>query len=89
LYKGTIMTLYQFNLLEKHEQAETIFSKGVFLAERTNKQFGVLLYQIDGFYVEVIIPRDHQKPGRFRSFRSTDQLTPYLNSIEISFLDMF
>jgi len=76
------MTLYQFNALEEMEQAEAVWS-GTHVGDRQDEQHNILLYQIDGFYVEVYYHREHNEIVRFRSFSSTEQLLPYLGEINI------
>jgi hypothetical protein len=70
------MTLYQFNMLDEMEQAEAVWN-GTHIAERKDAEFDILLYQIDGFYVEVFYDREYNVIRRLRSFLSTEQLTPY------------
>ena len=77
------MTLYQYMLLDQTDQACVLWNKGVFLCRRKNNQHFIELYQIDGFYVEVVYHRWNNKIERTRSFRSVDQLRPYLDQIDI------
>lgn len=62
------------------EQANAVWS-GTHIGERQDEELNILLYQIDGFYVEVFYHRDYNVVRRFRSFSSTDQLTPYLEQL--------
>ena len=78
------MTLYQFNLLNETQQAETLWDKGVHIAERKENEYIVLLYQIDGFYVEVFYDQKKNGIKRFRSFSSIEQLGPYLEKISVN-----
>lgn len=77
------MTLYQFNQLDEMEQAEAIWEKGVHIGERTDDEHKILLYQIDGFYVEVFYHQEYNVIRRLRSFKSVDQLRPYLDQIKL------
>ena len=81
------MTLYQFNQLYKKEQVETLWDKGVFIADRRDNECMYLLYQIDSFYVEVSYDDTHNTIRKFRSFSSVTQLEPYLNNIDINELN--
>lgn len=45
------MTLYQFNLLTKAEQSYMMWQHGVKLADIKNKNYHLILYQIDAFYL--------------------------------------
>lgn len=78
------MTLYQFLQLDEAEQAEAIW-EAAFIADREDKEHKILLYQIDGFYVEVYYHKEHNAVRRYRPFSSTDQLEPYLEKIQIKF----
>jgi hypothetical protein len=77
-----IMTLYQFNMLDKTEQAEAVWN-GVHIDNRQDDQHNILLYEVDGFYVEVFYHRTYNVIVKFRSFSSTTQLAPYLEKIDI------
>ena len=80
------MTLYDFEGLDVQEQADRLCEHGVFLSQRQNERYLILLYQIDGFYIEVYFNRGKGKIVRFRSFFSPDQLVPYLRKINIDAL---
>jgi len=76
------MTLYQFLQLDEAEQAEAIWD-GSFIADREDEEHKILLYQIDGFYVEVFYHKEYNVIRKYRPFSSTDQLETYLNKINI------
>ena len=77
------MTLNQYNLMDQATQAHILSDYGVLLADRHDIGHVILLYQIDGFYVEVYYSRQSIKLVRFRSFSNTDELSPYLGRIDI------
>lgn len=77
------MTLYHFNLLKGPEQWQALWERGIHIGERFSQGHHVLLYQVEGFYVEVYYNMDNNSLHRLRSFKSTDQLTPYLRKISI------
>jgi hypothetical protein len=81
------MTLYQFNHLHEVEQEESIEDEGIFLANRDEGPMMFDLYQIGNFYVEFYyhIGGNNSKI-RLRSFSDTDELYPYLDAIDISYL---
>lgn len=78
------MTLYEYKLLDEREQIEAFWDKGVHLAERSDGEYSILLYQIEGFYVEVFYHKEHNNIVRLRSFFSTGQLRPYLHRVDVS-----
>ena len=57
--------------------------EGVFLADREDGAFTILLYQIDSFYVEVFYDKEKNELKRFRSFLTLRLLDPYLDQIDI------
>jgi hypothetical protein len=80
------MTLFSFKQLDEQEQAEALWDKGVHWGERFDEEHTIALYQIDGFYVEVFYHPEYNIIKRLWSFRSTDQLRPYLEQIPIEML---
>lgn len=77
------MTLYQFNLKEKDDQADTLWEHGVHITDREDEEHKFILYQIEGFYVEVWYHKESNEIRKLRSFASTKQLDPYLSKIKI------
>jgi hypothetical protein len=78
------MTLYQFTLRNKAEQAYTQWQCGVKLAEIKNKHYNLILYQIDSFYVVVWYHIKRNEIKQYVSFMTTDKLIPYLNQVDVS-----
>ena len=77
------MTLYQFLQLDEAEQAGAIWDSS-FIADREDEEHKILLYQIDGFYVEVFYHKEYNVVRRYRPFSSTDELALYLNKISLN-----
>lgn len=80
------MTLYEYNLLGTPGQAAVLWDKGVPIGERFNGEYNILLYPIDGFYVEVFYHPEQNTIARLRRFRSTGQLRSYLDKIDLASL---
>ena len=80
------MNMYQFNGLDEVKQIEFLWSAGVLVGSRQEGFYKILLYQIDSFYVEVFYQYFQGKMVKIKSFTDTDQLEPYLNSINIDVL---
>lgn len=80
------MTLDEFTLLNEAKQAQTLLKKGIFLTERLYKNFSILLYQLDNFYVEVYHNLRFDVMQGMRCFEDDEALQPYLESIDISCL---
>lgn len=77
------MTLYQFNALDELQQADVIWEQGVFLGSRTEEPYEYILYQIDGFYVELHCHTKQNSIKRARVFSNPDHLQPYLEEMTI------
>jgi len=80
------MTLDEFTALNETKQAQTLLKKGIFLTERLYKNFSILLYQLDNFYVEVYHNLRFDVMQGMRCFEDDEALQPYLESIDISCL---
>lgn len=79
------MTYKQFTGLDEINQELILWSKGVHIADRSNNECRYLLYQVDGFYVEVEYNIIFDIINQFKSFETTDLLDPYLKQIRVSF----
>ncbi len=80
------MTLYNFYALKTEEQRKAVQEKGVYLMSRNEGGIKILLFALDGFYVEVYYDNTIKTILPIRSFRTTELLYPYLNQIDISTL---
>jgi hypothetical protein len=80
------MTLDQFSILNESRQAETLLEHGIFLTRRLYKNFSIILYQLDSFYVEVYHNMRYNVTQGLRCFEDDETLQPYLESIDISSL---
>ena len=77
------MKLYEFNALDETSQAALVWCAS-HIADRHVGDFTILLFQIDGFYVELYYNNRQNKIDRFKSFSNVDLLTPYLSQIDLS-----
>ena len=77
------MTLYFFNILDTDQQQQIVLKKGVELGERRTPLYKVVLYQVDGFYVEVYYHFHFNVVHKIRSFTDTKSLAPYLKNISL------
>jgi hypothetical protein len=83
------MTAQEFNRLEYSDKVEVLWSGGVHLASRESIFFDILLYQVHGFYIEVVYNRVDRKIVKMRTFSSTKLLEPYLAEVDISAVTSF
>ena len=75
------MTLNQFIQLDEMEQAEAIW-KGKQVAQRADDQHDILLYRIDGFFVEIYYHRTFNIIRGFEAIRNKNQLLFYGDQID-------
>lgn len=78
------MTLDEFAFLNEIRQAQALLERGTFLADRLYKNFSILLYQLDNFYVEVYHNLRFDVMQGMRCFEDDEALQPYLERIDIS-----
>ena len=78
------MNLYEFSQLHEDDQAQTVWNYGEHIATKYINLYAVLLWQLDGFYVEMFYNRLDDKIEKIRSFISTKKLAPYLDQIDIT-----
>jgi hypothetical protein len=77
------VTIHQFNELTEDQQAFVLEQYGVCISARDHQTDKLLLYQVEGFYVEVFFDPSSMSIKKFKSFTTTDELEPYLNSISL------
>lgn len=80
------MTIYNFNRMDAVNKVDTLIHHSELIDRRSDAQYRILLYQIDGFYVEVYYDIAYNKIRKIKSFTSTGLLKPYLQKIDISHL---
>lgn len=77
------MTLNEFQLLHQIEQVDLLYNEGVYIGKRRQGDQIVLLYQLEGFYIEVFYKRYRRVISRLLCFRSTEFILPYLEHINV------
>lgn len=80
------MTLQHFNTLSENIQHRKLLLNGICLADRITDDSWALLFQIDKFYVEVFFNNDGDEIIGTRCFEDTDELEPYLEKINLSYV---
>jgi hypothetical protein len=70
--------------LHQEDQAQAVWQYGEHIATKYINLYAVLLWQLDGFYVEMFYNRLDDKIEKIRSFVSTKMLAPYLDQIDIT-----
>lgn len=77
------MTINDFRQLDNDDQFIVLWEKAVMIGERDQASNKFVLYQLDGFYIEIKITRSGICDGRLRTFSRDRRLQPYLDSIDI------
>ena len=78
------MTVYEFGRLSESKQISCINKKAVYLSQRRKGDYVIILYQLDSFYVEICHHKNVFECKKIVPFTTTDLLSPYLESIDIS-----
>lgn len=78
-----VMTLHHFNALDQEKQRRWVLENGVYLCSRSSQDFIVLLFGLDGFYIEVFFYTATNRVFLIKSFDQTEALLPYLDRIDI------
>ncbi len=77
------MTLYEYKLLNERKQLDLLQAEGTYIGKRKEGELSVLLFQLEGFYVEIFYQKHRSHILKIWSFASTEPLEPYLNQIDI------
>lgn len=78
------MTLQNFRALTQNKQNKKLLTEGVCVADRRTEEVQALLFQIEGFYVEVFFNGEGDEVLFSRSFEDVAELDPYLQHIDLS-----
>jgi len=78
------MNFFSFLQLDESEQIEVLWYNGEQIGRRREQEYLILLYQVEGFYVEVFYHTKLREIKKYLSFECTDRLEPYFDSIDIS-----
>lgn len=72
------MQLADFTRLPANRQLDTLYFTGDILANRYEGEHIFLLYNLNGFYVELRYDAYNNELHQVTAFRDTDKLEPYL-----------
>jgi hypothetical protein len=81
--EARLMILSEFQLLPEHEQVVLLYKSGIYIGKRKFHKTTSLLFQLEGFYVEVHYSKYRRKIAGILSSDSTVLLEPYLSQIPI------
>ena len=77
------MKLHDFELMAETEQIDQLYRYGVYIGKRRDAFSVILLYQLEGFYVEVYYRKYRSHVKKLHCFETTEQLDPYLEQIDV------
>ncbi|RYD95537.1 MAG: hypothetical protein EOP50_07850 [Sphingobacteriales bacterium] len=80
------MTLFDFQLLPQTEQLDLLYEQGTYVGKRKTGAQTCILYQLEGFYVEVIYRQYRRVVDKLHCFRAMSLLDPYLELIDVEHL---
>lgn len=80
------MKLSGFVLLSLEEKKNAVLHQGVLVGKNWSSRHLIFLFQVSGFYVEVVCDLREKKILEYRAFSETKFLAPYLESIPIEHL---
>ena len=77
------MKFQEFKKLDETVKELICWNYGVEIAAREDKWYSYTLYQVDGFYIEVIYNKPSHTVRQFSAFESMTLLEPYLVNMNI------
>jgi hypothetical protein len=80
------MTMTEFKKLKECEQIDIIYDQGTYIGKCKAGILDVLLYQVEGFYVELFYREYRRYITKINCFSSTAFLDPYLEQINLKYL---
>ena len=83
------MTYRQFINLSETDQELVIWFRGVQIAARENQRYNYTLYQLDGFYIEMVYILPFNILKSFRPFEDVNKLDDYLDDINIDSISAY
>ena len=78
------MKLYDFSLLTRSEQTDLLYTEGIYIGKRILNKHTVVLYQVEGFYVEVIYKKYRYLIYSIYAFSSAAGIDAYLENIDVN-----
>lgn len=77
------MKQHDFEQLGQEAQIDLLYRWGVYIGKQWKGPLPVVLYQIEGFYVEVTYLKYRLQVDSISCFSSTAQLDPYLAQMDL------
>jgi len=78
------LELYEFNILDLNERAETLWANGTFIINLKQGENAYNLYSFFGYFVEVTYSQPENSIIDIRPFKRGELLNKYLDLIDIA-----
>lgn len=78
------MKLSEFKLLADTDKIETLYREGSYIGKRKIHGCILVLYQYEGFYVEIFYHKYRTSISSIQCFTSIARLDPYLDQMDIN-----
>ncbi|MFL5810433.1 MAG: hypothetical protein ACJ749_12990 [Flavisolibacter sp.] len=79
------MKWFEFEQLPVVEQVGLLYKHGVYIGKRKERNRTLILFQLEGFYVEVFYTKYRHHIASLRCSDSTMLLDPYLEQIDVEY----
>ena len=80
------MMLFEFQMLPDARKIALLYEEGVYIGKRRVNNNIALLYQLEGYYVEVIYKSYRKHIKRINCFQTTAPLDPYIENMAVKHL---
>ena len=77
------MKMLEFKLMDQSDQINVLYREGTYIGKRKKNNQDLVLYQLDGFYIEIIYIEYRRFIQKIRCFSSTYLIEPYLEQINV------
>jgi hypothetical protein len=77
------MTLFEFEMLSDAEKIAFLYEEGTYIGKRSIHGSCLLLFQLEGFYVEILYQKYRTLIKNIDCFTSTERIEPYLEQMNV------
>jgi hypothetical protein len=74
----------EFRFLSFERKCDLVTFEANYLCCRTEGSYKLFLYEVRGYFIEVMFSREENKVRGFNAFNEVDRLSPYLAMISIA-----
>lgn len=81
---GDLLSKQEFDLLAKDIKIDIVLDQGKYMHWKRQGQHNILLYRLNGFYVQLFLLRSTGKILKLEAFSSSEGLLEFLNEIQVA-----